>query len=240
MAERQNEQAQGQPKQTTTLQEKQGQSLPVQQSSQRQEAGLSRAGSPWGSAIVRDPFEAIVSSAAMNPFAFMRRFMEDMDSLFEDFGSSRYGQGTGLQQTRGARLWSPQIETFERQGELVVRADLPGLSKDDVRVRLDDDVLTLEGERRYEHDETRGGVYHSERSYGSFKRAVRLPEGVDPESVKASFDNGVLEVTMAAPQRKTTGRTIEVQSGGATGEQGSAATNVAAQGARDTTPGVAH
>ncbi len=107
-------------------------------------------------------------------------------------------------------------------------------------MRLDGDVLTLEGERRDEHDESRGNVYQSERSYGRFERAIRLPEGVAPESIKASFDNGVLEVTMPTPQRKATGRTIEVQSGGATGTQGSTAASVGAQGARDTKPGVAH
>ena len=111
-------------------------------------------------------------------------------------------------------LWSPQIEMFERDNELVLRADLPGLTKDDVKVELADGGITIEGERKNEHDEKGEGYYRSERSYGKFYRRLPMPDGVDPEDAKATFSNGVLEVTMPAPKhagRKS--RRLEISGG---------------------------
>ncbi len=103
----------------------------------------------------------------------------------------------------GARtLWTPQIETFQRGDQFVVRADLPGLKKEDVDIELTEDSLTIEGERREEREEDREGYYRSERSYGSFYRIVPLPEGAITESAKATFNNGVLEVTIQAPPKE--------------------------------------
>lgn len=167
------------------------------------ETGLSR---PWG----HYPAEAF-----SNPFTFMRRFMDDMDRTFGELGLGSWpgspaegltGRGTG------SRLWSPQVEVFERDGKLTVLADLPGMKQEDVRVNIEDDILTIEGERRQEHEESRGDLWHSERSYGSFRRSVQLPVGVDPEAVRASFEHGVLEVTMPRPAQKPKGRRIDVQS----------------------------
>ena len=118
--------------------------------------------------------------------------------------------GTAGQQglTRGGGgVWSPQLEVFQRGQEIVVRADLPGLNKDNVRVDVEDDVLTISGERREENEENREGFFRSERSYGQFYRSIPLPENVDPSSIKASFNDGVLEVTIPAPreaQRRST------------------------------------
>ncbi|MFS8086965.1 MAG: Hsp20/alpha crystallin family protein [Acidobacteriota bacterium] len=80
--------------------------------------------------------------------------------------------------------------------------DLPGLGRDDVRVQLADGALTIEGERRAERKENHDGFYRSERSYGKFYRKVSLPEGANTENAKASFRDGVLEVTMPAPKRE--------------------------------------
>ncbi len=99
-------------------------------------------------------------------------------------------------------LWTPQIETFQRGDRFIVRADLPGMKKEDVDIELTDDSLTIEGERREEQEEDRGGYYRSERTYGHFYRVVPLPEGAITESAKANFDNGVLEVTIQAPPRE--------------------------------------
>jgi HSP20 family protein len=153
---------------------------------------------------------------ATSPFGMMRRFMEDMDRMFESFGPfgaglSRQGGGAGLPQLGGGMgLWQPQIEVFEREGNVVVRADLPGVPRDAVQLRLDDDVLIVSGERRDERKEEREGWYHSERSYGSFQRAIQLPQGVDPDRVQASFEDGVLEVTVPVPQQKARGRNIAI------------------------------
>jgi HSP20 family protein len=139
---------------------------------------------------------------AATPFEFMRRFGEEMDKLFGDFdfgrgwlppAIARGGAGTGL--------WVPQIEMFEQEGELIVRADLPGLTKDDVNVEIDNDAITIEGERRSEQAEDREGYYRSERSYGKFYRRVPLPDGVEAENANATFRDGVLEITMNAPKR---------------------------------------
>lgn len=152
-----------------------------------------------------------------SPFSMMRRMMEDMDRLFEDFGFggmaralSPFGFGGG----GGAmEAFNPDVEVFEREGKLVVRADLPGLKREDIRVHVDEDGLLLEGERKSEHEEKREGYYHSERSYGSFQRRIPLPRGVDPQACDASFENGVLEVKVDLPKENR--RRIEVRGGGA-------------------------
>src|SRR5437879_2528967 len=136
------------------------------------------------------------------PFQFMKRFGEEMDRLFEDFGFGRGWLTPTIERGLGAGLWAPQVEMFERDGHLVVRADLPGLTKDDVNVEVNDDGITIEGERRSEQEENREGFYRSERSYGKFYRRLPLPEGVDAENANATFNNGVLEITMEAPKHK--------------------------------------
>jgi len=145
-----------------------------------------------------------------SPFSFMRRFGEEMDRIFDDFGFGGLGLGPSSFGNLGQGIWSPQIEMFEREGKLVVRADLPGLTKDDVKVDLDDDAITIQGDRRSEHEENREGYYRSERSYGSFYRTIPLPEGVNGEAAKASFRDGVLEIEMEAPQRKA-GRRLDIE-----------------------------
>ena len=134
-----------------------------------------------------------------------------MDRLFGDFSPSRGWIPPALIEATGAN-WAPQVEMFERAGELVVRADLPGLKKDDVKVEFTDDGLTIEGERRSEDEEKGEGYYRSERSYGRFFRRLPLPTGVNVDKATATFRDGVLEVTMEAPkseQRKP--RKLEIQ-----------------------------
>jgi HSP20 family protein len=179
----------------------------TRRSGQAGQTGLSQRGASMPSLFGANPFDLM----RMSPFGLMRRFTEEMDKMFEGFGAGR-----GLQQS-GAGFFAPQVEVFEREGQLVVRADLPGMTKDDVRVEVTDDGLLLEGERRCEHQENQGGVYRSERSYGRFHRLVPLPEGVNAENAQASFNNGVLEITMQAPKRQSRGRQIEIQTEGGEG-----------------------
>jgi HSP20 family protein len=151
----------------------------------------------------------------------MRRMQEDMDQLFSTFGFGRLGlsplfgsmlsndvsdQSTraGAGRSNGA-LWSPQVETFRRGDKIVVRADLPGVDKDDVNVSVDNDVLTISGERSAEDQDEGDGWYRTERSYGSFYRALPLPEGVNADACEASFKDGVLEVTLPAPAEENRG-----------------------------------
>jgi HSP20 family protein len=108
-------------------------------------------------------------------------------------------------QTNGAatvRRWIPAMDLVEAGDEFVLRADLPGLGEDDVKIEVQDNVLTISGERKSEHEERKEGYYRVERSSGAFSRTLTLPEGVDAESVKASFDKGVLEVRIPKPEQR--------------------------------------
>jgi HSP20 family protein len=106
--------------------------------------------------------------------------------------------------------FSPEVDMFKRNGKLVITADLPGMSKDDVRVEISDDYVILEGERKYAHEENEEGVYKSESGYGQFRRQILLPEGVKPETATANFKNGVLEIAMEAPLGSKNRRRIQI------------------------------
>ena len=152
----------------------------------------------------------------VTPFSLMRRFGEDMERLFDDFQGFRVGSLFGREFFPFTKEfehvnWVPKIEVLHHNGELTVRADLPGLKKDDVKVELTDGGLTLSGERKDEKEEKREGYYRSERSYGSFYRYIPLPEGVKTDSATAKFRDGVLEVTMQAPKREPHGRLLEIK-----------------------------
>jgi HSP20 family protein len=153
-----------------------------------------------------------VPSTWNNPLGTLQRLSNEMDRFFGDLGFGRQTQGSSLSRVGSAELWAPQIDVFQRNNELVVKADLPGLKKDDVKVEITDDALTIQGERRAEHEEERDGIYRSERSYGSFYRVVPLPEGAMVEQAKATFNNGVLEIMMPAPPEQVTrGRRLEIK-----------------------------
>jgi HSP20 family protein len=167
----------------------------------------------------REPFLDVGS-----PFRMLERFADEMDRIFEDFGfgrglsTSRAGRGFLRTPSRGAAAewdaWAPDIEVFQRNDELVVRADLPGLTKDDVKVDVTEDGITIQGERKREHEEEREGVYRSERTYGSFYRTIPLHEGVITDQAKATFKDGVLEITMPAPPEQVRrGRRVEITEG---------------------------
>jgi len=100
---------------------------------------------------------------------------------------------------------------LRNDGQLMVRADLPGLKKEDVKVELTNDMLTISGERKEENEEKREGFYRSERSYGSFCRQIPLPDGVKTETANATFSNGVLEITMPAPKMEPQARNLEIK-----------------------------
>lgn len=101
------------------------------------------------------------------------------------------------------RHWVPAIDLVEADDHYVLRADLPGLGQDDVTIEISDDLLTIAGERASAHESGGAGALRIERSFGSFRRALRLPDGIDAEAVSAGFDNGVLEVRIPKPaQRK--------------------------------------
>lgn len=146
-----------------------------------------------------------------SPFGLMRRMVDDFDRLFTDMDVGRIGFGLmpprfgSMQPWRAeGRLtdasWMPQVETFRREGNLVVRADLPGMTKDDISIEAEDDVLMISGERTDERRDERDEYYRTERSYGRFFRAIPMPDGVEADKIEATFKDGVLEVTVPAPK----------------------------------------
>ena len=154
----------------------------------------------------------------LGPFQFMDRMTEEMDRMFDrvfgDFGWPRrslLSRGLFAPST-GEELWAPRIEAFQKGDRFIVRAELPGLKKDDVQVELTDEALTIQGERREEREKEGEGYYHSEREYGRFQRTIPLPDGVITESAQASFKEGILEISMQAPPAETRGRRrLEIQ-----------------------------
>ena len=153
---------------------------------------------------------------AATPFGFMRRFATDMERLFEEFEGFRFPSLFGREFFPFTREfehvgWVPEIEVLRKNGEFIVRADLPGLKRDDVKVELTEGLLTISGERKEEKEEKHEGYYRSERSYGSFFRQIPLPEGAKIDTAKAEFTDGVLEVTMQAPAREPQKRLLEIK-----------------------------
>ena len=148
----------------------------------------------------------------MSPFTLMRRLSDDMERIVEDtLGVRRFPglfRALELPDTR----WKPDIEAFERKGEFVVKADLPGMTKENVKVEVSDGALVIQGERKEEREEKEKGYYTAERSYGAFYRALPLPEGVKTDEAKATFKDGVLEITMPAgkPPEKH-GRQLDIK-----------------------------
>ena len=120
-------------------------------------------------------------------------FSREVDRLFDAF----FGGGEG-----GSRRWVPPMDLVEAEDHFVLKADLPGLSEDDVSIEIDDGALKISGERKAEHESNERGWYRVERAFGSFARTLSLPEGVDADAVSASFDRGVLEVTIPKPEQR--------------------------------------
>jgi HSP20 family protein len=147
------------------------------------------------------------------PVRELNTIQTEMNRLFNTFfdapASTHGGSGT----SNTLRRWLPAMDLVETEGDFVLRADLPGLSDSDVNVELEDNVLTISGERKSDHEERKEGYYRVERAWGSFSRSLTLPEGVDPTGVKASFDKGVLEVRVPKPEARKP-RRVSISVGG--------------------------
>jgi HSP20 family protein len=156
------------------------------------------------------------------PFAMMRRISDEMDRLFENFGMGRGafpafdpGWTADARGTQSApSMWTPHIEVSEREGKLLVQADLPGIKREDINVQIEQDAIIIQGHRHQEQSGNESGYYRSERSYGSFYRTIPLPEGANAESASASFRDGVLRIELDAPREQQRGRKLEIRDGG--------------------------
>ena len=133
------------------------------------------------------------------PIAELNTIQNEMNRLF----NTVFDQPSQTGRVNGTvRRWVPAMDLVETTDHYVLRADLPGLSDADVNVQLEDDVLTVSGERKADHESQQEGYYRLERAFGSFSRSLTLPDGVDPDGVQAHFDRGVLEIRIPKPEQK--------------------------------------
>jgi HSP20 family protein len=129
----------------------------------------------------------------MNPLSMFRRMQDEISRVFTQnnlAGQTSRGDGLPL------AAWAPPVEVAYRDGNLVVSAELPGLSQNDVEVQIVDDILVISGEKEIAEEEDRGDVRRTEIRYGEFYRAIPLPDGVKAQEARAEFQNGVLQVTI--------------------------------------------
>lgn len=120
-----------------------------------------------------------------DPFRDITTLRDEMNRLF----SRTVGDGVG-----SGSAWTPAVDIFDVEDAIVLKAELPGLETEDIDIEIDDNVLTLKGERRFQETVDEGRFYRLERSYGHFQRSVTLPQGVKSDEISADFDNGVLTV----------------------------------------------
>ncbi len=142
------------------------------------------------------------------PFRELSTLQGEMNRLFDSVFDAPRGNGGGA-----LRRWMPAMDLVETDDHFVLRADLPGMSEDDVKIEVEDGTLVVSGERKAEHADRQEGFYRVERAFGTFSRSLTLPKGVDADAVTASFERGVLEVRVPKPEQRKP-RRIEIGSGG--------------------------
>ena len=140
-----------------------------------------------------------------DPFRDLRTLQEEVNRLFSSNLSRSFGdEGIG----RGA--WAPSVDIYENKDQIVLEAELPGMKQEDFDLSIENNVITLRGERKFEKTDETDNYHRVERSYGSFTRSFTLPQSVSAEGATAEYSNGVLRVTL--PKREETkARRIEVQ-----------------------------
>jgi HSP20 family protein len=135
----------------------------------------------------------------LDPFGMMREFAGEMDRVFR--GGSQSGE---------TQAWAPRMDVQQCGGNLVVSAELPGLKREDVKVEVNDDALTIQGERKQEHSQDHDGYHRWERSYGRFYRAIPLPQGANTDQIKAELKDGLLKVSIPVPDAAKKAKQIPV------------------------------
>jgi HSP20 family protein len=131
------------------------------------------------------------------PTRELQTIQQEMNRLFGSFFDA---ESTPI--AASGRRWIPAMDLVEENGHYVLHADLPGVSEDDVKVELEDNVLTVSGKRDARREDKRDGYRRVERASGTFARSLTLPEGVDPDRIEAHFENGVLDVRIPKPQER--------------------------------------
>jgi len=133
-----------------------------------------------------------------NPWREMPTLHNRINRMFDDpfFSIDRLADEDGL------GMWNPAVDLYEKDDHLIIKAELPGINKDDIKVDLKDRVLTLSGERSYDNEVREENYYRRERSFGKFQRAFTLPAEVDAEKIKAEFKDGVLQIEVPKPENQ--------------------------------------
>lgn len=142
------------------------------------------------------------------PARELNSLQSEMNRLFNTFFDAPTGGDGG-----SMRRWIPAMDLMEAEQHYVLKADLPGLTEDDINIELENNVLTVSGDRKAEQEQKGEGYYRVERAFGTFARTLTLPEGVDPDGIAASFDSGVLEVRIPKPE-ETKPRRVSISVGG--------------------------
>jgi len=173
-----------------------------------------RSGSEKGAELNKE-----VAEMALSPFRGFYDMQSEMNRMFDEvFGD--VARRSGRQQGEAPSRWAPALDALQEDGDIVVRAELPGVEPEDVDVTLHNGVLTISGERKAEERREGSGYYVRERRYGSFRRSMTLPQGVDEGSISARFDGGVLEVRVSGAAAVQEPKRIQIEAGDEDSEDG--------------------
>ena len=154
----------------------------------------------------------IMNLVTYDPFRDLRTLQDEVNRVF----SSSFSRGGDNELTRGA--WSPSVDIYEDKNEIVLEAELPGVKSEDVDISIENNILTIHGERKFEKKDEQGNFHRVERSYGAFTRSFTLPPTVSAENADAKFQDGVLRLTLAK-REEAKPRRIEIKAGGPTQPQ---------------------
>ncbi len=145
----------------------------------------------------------------LSPFRGFYDTQSEVDRLFGEMVTG-HGRRRGRQEGRFS-AWAPAVDVLTRDGDLVIRAELPGIKQEDVDIAFQNGLLTISGEHKVDEEEERKGYYVRERRYGSFRRSMTLPEGIDESKIHAKFEDGVLEVTVEGAAVEEAPKRIEIE-----------------------------
>ena len=146
--------------------------------------------------------------ARWNPFQEMERMHKELDRMFNGWR----GFVPHPEEAMTISEWSPAVDIVEDEKEFIVKAELPEVKKDDVKVTIEHDILTIKGERKAEKEEKGKKLHRIERSYGSFLRSFTLPEGTEPARIKSEYKDGLLTVHLPkSPEAKAKSKAIEIK-----------------------------
>lgn len=154
-----------------------------------------------------------------DPLSEMNRLFGQVFGLAPQRSGDGGGQGNGGEEGRATTAWTPAIDVLQRDGDLVVRAELPGVEPDEVDITVQNNILTISGRISEEHQEEREGYLIRERRAGFFRRSLQLPQGVDESNITARFDNGVLEVVIEGAAQAAEPRHVQVEGQRGNGDQ---------------------